>query len=250
MKVLFVHDCSSVCHDLAPSLNKLGVETEFLRLKPTLQMTKEIRRSNADIIHANYIGSPALAAFLSGKKYVLHAHGDDLRYGVKPTLKLPVRRAKMIFCSTRDLLPKAKNTVLLPRPVSEIFRPVQITDGKKALYFRKLESDPRTISGEEDYLRWLTRYSSYAGFDLTLKSNSDVPYEMMPKFLSQFSLFFDIPFPEYSKMGLEAMSLGLKVLPVKDDHGENHDPRVIARELLEYYRAILKIPNSQGVLQK
>ena len=66
----------------APYLNYLGVETEFLHLEPTLKMARYIRKSDADIIHANYIRSPAYASFLSGKRpFVLEAHGDDLRYG-------------------------------------------------------------------------------------------------------------------------------------------------------------------------
>ncbi len=218
----------------------MGVDTEFLPLSPTLKMARKIRKSNADVIHANYIRSPAYAALLSGKRpYALFAHGDDVRYGTNLLAKLSMWRAARIFCSTKDLLPKVKNGILLSRPVESRFYPREKPKDHRALYFEQSTSDPRTRSGEVEYVKWIRNYCKSEGYELTQKSKRDIPYDQMPDFLSQFSLVFDLNFPEYSKIALEARAMGITVLPNKNDM-EDHNPEHIAAQLKNEYEKILK----------
>jgi hypothetical protein len=203
-------------------------------------MARHIRKSDADIIHANYIRSPAYASFLSGKRpYVLSSHGDDVRYGTNLFGRISMWRAAKIFCSTKDLLPKVKNGILLSRPVDPRFHPLGKPKDRKALYFEQTTSDPRTRSGEAEYVKWITSYCETEGYDLTRKAKRDIHYSEMPEFLSQFSLVFDLNFPEYSKIALEARAMGIPVLPDKHDD-EDHNPQNIAKFLKSEYEMVLK----------
>ncbi len=244
LKVLFVHDCASVCHDIAPHLNDLGIETEFLKLAPVRKMASSIRKSKADLVHANYIRSPAYAAFLSGKKYVLHAHGDDIRYGLSFLQKVSIWRSSLNLFDTEDISGIIKGSKLLPRPVDmNRFYPRAEPEERKAVYFMTTTSDPRLRKNESNYIEKMKDYNV-----TIVPSMTSIPYEQMPEFLSQFSLLFDKQFPEteYSKLALECMAMKIEVYKKELNYQspdenyeyvkENHNSRRVAEKLRDYYR--------------
>lgn len=249
LKVLFVHDCAFVSRDLSTDLNRIGVETEFLTLRPTLKMALEIRKSDADIVHANYVRSPAYASFLSLKRpYVLHAHGDDVRYGVGFNQRLAMRFASKIFLSTADLALHVKRGQLLMRPVDfNLFNPKGVNKSKKAVYFLQTTSDPRLRFNEQNYIEQIRTIAKEDDFELEVHVRN-ISYQEMPNFLSQYSLFFDREFPkEYSKTALEAMAMEVPVYPYRVPVDEqprfvrdHHDPRIIAKTLKDEYQRILE----------
>jgi len=251
LKVLFVHDCAHVCQDLARHLNERGVETEFLPLTTFLDAVKKMRKSDADIIHANYIHSPAHAAFLSGKRpYVLMAHGDDIRYGLSFSQRMEISRASLCFHSTPDLDGIIDGSILIPQPVDiERFHPMgEKGNGKKAVYFTQSTSDPRLRANEKEYITRISSYCLEKGYELTIvPSMTHIPYEQMPQFLSNFSLFFDKEFPAdaYSKTALECMAMKIAVFDSDSVESNfdyvlrNHAAPVVADKLIDCYESCL-----------
>ena len=244
MKIAFVHDIAHVAFDLSKALNRLGVETEIIEATSLFGLVKKIKKSNADIFHANYVRSPAFAAVLASKPFAVHAHGDDIRYGLSMLQRIAVSKAKMRFYSTQDLAGIMKDSKLLPRPVDlERFYPRNTPSEKKSVYFRQTTSDQRLTMNEANYIDRIQTISDSRGYELWIApSMTSIPYNQMPEFLSQFSLLFDKEFPknEYSKTALEALAMKIEVYKenlhgsydfVVNNHGSDH----VARTLLQYY---------------
>ena len=248
MKVAFVHDCAHTCEDLAPHLNDLGVDTCFIPLCGVVKLANKIRDSGADVIHGNYIRSPAYACILSGKRpYVLHGHGDDIRYGLGWKQRLAISMASLVLYSTEDLAGKVKSSVLLPQPVdNEKFNP-DLRKGQescnRALYILQTTSDMRLRFNESQYLEQIRSYCENSGYDLSLIKMGDNKYDDMPKFLSQFSLYFERQFPatSLSKTAIECLSMGMTVLKnfqVVTRDVAKHYSKNVASQLARYYQNI------------
>ena len=248
-KVLFVHDCAFTCHDLIPYLKEYGYESESLDIndyKNVFDLAQAIRRSDAGIIHANYIRDPAFACFLSRKKpYLLHAHGDDIRYGLSILQRLAIRGASKVFYSTEDLKGIIKGSIQLPQPVDmNRFHPTMLGK-KKAVYFRQTTSNIRLTKTEPEFISEIKEQCRETGYELTIvPSMTHVPYDEMPAFLSSFEILFDKEKPQgvLSKTAREAYSMGLQV--VKDGklvriEIDKHDARTIAADLAKQYDEIL-----------
>lgn len=216
LRVDFVHDGGYTCRDIAPELNDIGVETGFIKLSSALKLASEIRKSKADIIHANYIRTPAYSAFLSFKRpYVLHAHGDDIRYGLSSLQKLCIAFAAENFYATDDLKGIIRHSVHIPQPVdTNRFTPTR-SKGRGALYFILATSDDRLRWNEKEYVEQMRGLCEKKGIELTLtpKVIKGIPYEQMPKYLSGFSYFFDREYPlSHSKTALECMAMTIPVI--------------------------------------
>ncbi len=219
MKVDFVHDVGYTCRDIAPHLNEIGVETGFIKLSTVIKLASMIRRSKADIIHANYIRTPAYAALLSFKRpYVLHAHGDDIRYGLSSLQKLTLAFSAANFYSTIDLKGIMKKSVHVPQPVDpNRFFPMKKPSGREggALYFVLVTSDDRLRWHEKEYIEQMRKLCEERGIKLTLtpKVINGIPYEKMPEYLSGFDYFFDREYPHsHSKTAVECMAMKIPVI--------------------------------------
>ena len=216
VKVDFVHDVAFTCKDVAPDLNEIGVETGFIKLSSPGKLVRAIRSSKADIIHANYIRTPAYAALMSLKRpYVLHAHGDDIRYGLTFLQKLCIRFDSLTFYATDDLKGIIKNSIHIPQPVdTKRFFPTG-KKGSGALYFVLTTSDDRLRWHEKDYIEQMQRLCTEKGIKLTLTSKviNGIPYEKMPEYVSGFQYFFDREYPKsHSKTALECMATRIPVI--------------------------------------
>lgn len=235
LHILFIHDVAYCAEDLAPSLKKLyHVKSEILHLqnKSFDQLLATARYSRADIVHANYISDPALVALLSGKPFVLHAHGDDVRFGVRGNFEQPLDSALKIFYSTADLkenLPQRAE--FLPRPINtEKFKPrkaYKLTE-ERALYFAQTNSDPRLREREADYISQCEKLAQEMGKKLVVAPSMQVTaHYMMPDLLSHFSLVFDKEFPEseLSKTALEALCMEIPVWKAGKLHEEYEEIR-------------------------
>jgi len=216
VRVSFVHDVGYTCRDVAPDLNDLGVGTDFILLSPFRRLMADIRKSTADIIHANYIRTPAYASFASFKRpYVLHAHGDDIRYGLSLRQRLCVRFAARTLYSTNDMAGIIKNSIHVPQPVdTNRFFPIE-KRRKNALYFVLVTSDSRLRWHENEYIVQMKTLCNEAGIELSLtpKVINGIPYEKMPEYLSGFEYFFDREYPQsHSKTALECMAMKIPVV--------------------------------------
>lgn len=234
-------------------MNEIGVETNFIKLASLLKLARIIRRSKADLIHANYLKTPAYSAFLSFKRpYILHAHGDDIRYGLTTLQKLTIYFAAMNFYSTSDLKGIIKNSVHIPQPVdTSRFVPnlVAKTEPKGALYFVLITSDDRLRWHEKEYIEQMKELCKMKGIELTLtpKVINGIPYEQMPEYLSRFEYFFDREYPlSHSKTAIECMAMKIPV--VSYDMKKDIDCFEKASNLVEErYREVLQQHSMKNV---
>lgn len=264
-----VHDAAFTARDLVPGFERLDVSVELLPLSSTLSMARKIRSSKAEIVHAHYIRSPAYAAYVSFKRpYVLHAHGDDVRHGIGFFQRIAMNSAAMIFYATDDI--RIQGGVKISQPVNlDLFKPiVDASTIRKALYMLDSNASPKNRILEQAYVTAIKQLCEKEHIDVEIRERLGIPHEEMPKFLSQFQLFFDkSSYPgAYSKTALECSAMGMCVLGQGDFKMRdtspptfeldlesakrktksmyeyvvsNHSSDAVAKKLLGYYEEIL-----------
>jgi glycosyltransferase involved in cell wall biosynthesis len=194
---------------------------------------------------------------LSGKPYIVHCHGTDIRLGVNWLKKRSLKKAKKVLVSTPDMLEILPGTMWLPNPVdTERFKQLKKHDGNKVLYFPHWYED---ISTEA------RRICEEFGYDLTVQRFYSVPYEQLHLFLNEYDIFIDrYAIKSYSKTALEAMACGLAVVGYRHDlervldkltsqlerknlltwQNENilpqHSAKAVVNKLIEVYQESLK----------
>lgn len=210
-----LHDCAYVASTLAKYLPKVGVEVHKLPLQTIAKTVLTLRSSEADLIHAHYARAPAWASMLSGKRYIIHCHGDDIRHGYSILTKIALKRASLILHSTPDLQGIVKDSIYLPNPVDkELFKPMRVVkEVKTAIYFTHPKAHPHTRGREEDVVKLLQTICKEAEVKLDILAKGSVRYEDMPTLLSNYDLLLDHwMVPAYSKTALEAMSMNIPVI--------------------------------------
>jgi glycosyltransferase involved in cell wall biosynthesis len=150
--VAHVNDVAHVARTLVAGLNRVGRSAVLVDLpKPgaglpwpwkaaslparaaTIGMVAaRLRQMRPDLVHVHY-ASQAAVGWLSGRPYVVHCHGSDIR-GVRPDslwdrgIAPAIRRAAAVLYSTPDLAADAgrfrRDAEFLPNPVdTDLFRP-------------------------------------------------------------------------------------------------------------------------------
>ncbi len=208
-KIVMVNDASYVGYELRRELIKRGFNVKhyyFGNLPSeieTFKMAINLKLSKADIVHAHFCRSPAYAALASGKPYIIHCHGTDIRQRRNFLQLLCMKKARKIIVSTPDLLKIVPYAAYLPNPVSERFRPMKNHDGNKVLYFPKWYENITSL---------LTKLCKKHGYELTIPT-SRVSYFKMHVFLNQFDIYVDqFSISSFSKTALEAMACGMPVI--------------------------------------
>jgi len=235
MKILMVGDCAYVGYELARALRKRGYivehitfahysKTKYLKALKTL-ITLPFKK--CDLIHAHYLRFPAYAALfaslLTGKPFIVHCHGSDVRDKRLNWLqKLCLRKAKQVIISTPSLQPYLPDAVWLPNPVGPEFHDLG-TPKKGAVYFKHKKD-------------WgLPQFPSY-----TIRER-DQAYADMPKVLNQYEYVLNYHFGNFthnlSKLSLEALRCGCKVV-------------VGPGEVIEKLPAIHEVDNVASRLEK
>ncbi|MBS7612574.1 hypothetical protein KEJ27_10330 [Candidatus Bathyarchaeota archaeon] len=214
MRVVMVNDCAHVGYELRRELIKRGFKVEhvFFNSKrmpkvETLRIALRLRLVDCNLIHAHYCRSPAYASYFSGKPYIVHCHGSDIRGRVNLLKRLCLKKAVKVLVSTPDLLEVLPDAIWLPNPIDmERFRQLKRHEGNKVLYF------PSWYENLELRLRRICERLSY---ELTVQPRT-IPYENMHLFLNDFDIFIDRwSIKSYSKTALEAMACGLPVVSYK-----------------------------------
>jgi len=212
MKIVMVDDCAYVGYELRRELIQRGFKVEHafftarhLPKVSTLKMALKLRKMKCDLIHAHFCRSAAYAAYFSGKPYIVHCHGSDIRGGIGWLKRKSLKKARKVLVSTPDLLEILPGATLLPNPVdTERFKPLKEKNGNKVLYF------PHWY---EDLSKELREICEKLGYHLTVPSAYSVPYEKMHLFLNEFDIFVDrFSIKSYSKTALEAIACGLPVI--------------------------------------
>jgi glycosyltransferase involved in cell wall biosynthesis len=142
MKVLMINDCAYVGETLLkympPNLERQHIKRTRGLWSKTLGITYKIVRAHGDIFHAHYLLQDCYIAARFGKKPLIgHAHGSDLRAGLKHPLWSRIVRHNLKNCdrvlvSTPDVLDIAKtyreDAEYFPNPVdTELFYPKPVT---------------------------------------------------------------------------------------------------------------------------
>ena len=81
LKIVMLHDCAYVGATLSKWLQKMNVDVELLPMRGLLSTVIKLRRIDCDLVHVHYARAPAWVAMFSGKRYIIHCHGDDIRHG-------------------------------------------------------------------------------------------------------------------------------------------------------------------------
>lgn len=252
MKIAMVHDCAFVGYELRKELTRRGFEVKQLDFRgqhakiATLKMAYSLRKADCDIIHAHFARSSIYASYLSGKSYIAHCHGTDIRWGMNWLQKKCLKNAEKVLVSTPDLLEILPNATWLPNPTDvERFKPLKKHDENKLLYF------PRWYEDHSDVLKEMC---AKLGYDLTIQKFYSVPYEEMHLFLNQFDIFIDrLLIEAYSKTAIEAMACGIPTIGWEHDlnYLEQMKDMEKRRRLAEAQRNyVLKIHDSRKVTKK
>lgn len=264
MKILHVWNTAGVPQTIAKFQKKLGHDVVVISrkqadkfgigktapeivklssLSPKLFVLKVLLISRSyDVIHVHSLDKivPLLKRIYPKKKVVLTYHGSDIRERWDEKKKYWAK-ANIVTVATEDLLKNApENIIYVPNPVdTDIFNPrinekYGIQKLNKALYIHS-KSHPKS-------LEIIKKRAKDMGVELEVleRSERSIPYSEMPKFLSQFSLYFDqVDMPALSKTALECLALGI---PVVNWEGKkitalprHHDPFEVAKKWLEVY---------------
>jgi len=264
-----VNDVAFVGFELRRALTKRGIKVTHLffegyprqkgryfeALRMTLKMAWKLRKARCNLVHAHGARYAAYAGYLSGKPYVVHCHGSDIRSGINWLERKCLNKAKKVLVSTRDLLEVLPDAIWLPNPVDmERFKPLREHDGNKVLYYPKWYEN---ISNE------LMNLCEKLGYELRIQRKK-IPYKRMHEFLNRFDIYVDrYAIKSYSKTALEAMACGLAVIGYEHNLKEtlsslrdvkerrkyisqqrksilpDHDPRQVASRLIEIYRQVI-----------
>jgi glycosyltransferase involved in cell wall biosynthesis len=145
VQVIHVNEIASVSSGLVRGLRAAGVEAELidppkpgaavaypwkaatipLRLAIQAAVAARLRLRRPDLVHVHYASQSAIG-WLSGRRFVVHCHGTDVRGAVPSAgwgraLAPGLRRADAVMYSTPDLGPTVRafrpDAELLPNPV-------------------------------------------------------------------------------------------------------------------------------------
>jgi len=190
-----------------------------------------------DIVHVHYFDKivPFLKFLYPWKPVVLHYHGDDIR-GKWNLRRKYWSKADVVLYSTLDLLKDEtpEQAVYVPNPVdTEIFHPCSVKAKPKTAFHFPYDADYLAIEYARKYSLELKIYDKQKhGFVVHLK---------LPEVLCQYEYYVDVKKAgdekigsAMSKMGLEALACGLKVIRwdgkvMKRLPPENHPENVVKK---------------------
>jgi len=236
-RIVMLHDCAYVAYELAKELNRVGHETELMRMANAftsklsfLKTARILNNLDCDLIHVHYLRSAAYVGYVSNKPYVVHCHGSDVRNGLSFWQKRALKKAEHVFVATEDLLEKVPDATWLPTPVGPQFHNLGLHRTRKALYLKR---DDESLPDE-------------------LEQNLDVPvaclarkfrYEDMPTLLNSYEFFIDDHYAPLSKVSLEALACGCKVIrqtgEVVEKLPEEHRVENVVKRLIKVYEEVL-----------
>lgn len=212
MKVLMLHDCAFVGFELGKELMRQGFTVSYMEFvsKGKLDFYKtgrKLAKVNADLVHAHYCRSAAYASYLSGKPYIIHCHGSDVRNGLSFWQKKALKKSSKVLVATRDLFDSLLceekiwlKTWYLPTPVGSQFFDFGLERKHEALYFRRRDE----ICQKIDWIK-------------IALADRNFSYEEMPTILNGYEFVVDDHYPVLSKLSLEALGCGCKVIDWKGE---------------------------------
>ena len=266
MKILHVWDQAGVGCILAKYQKQLGYETQIIKragfdkfgifsyykgkefksfIGTQFLRTAEKFAKNYDIIHIHDLFQmiPRIKKKYNNKKIVLHYHGSKLRNTPHEKRKNCEKQANLILVSTPDLTDFV-NGEYLPNPVdTNLFSQRKVLHDGKALCFMTQSETSETVE------KLLKSQGITLEYEIISRKERPRQYKEMPKFLSNYEYYIDLKFDElgnnrkfFSMTGLQALSLGLKVLDYNFEIVKNlpdiHKPENVVKQLEKKYHEI------------
>ena len=234
MKVVMIHDCANVGHELIKELKNFNIEiNQFLyydkkgitlsKLVNIPKLLLKIKNYNPDLIHAHYLGYSGMIAKISGRKYIIHVHGSDVR---NKTLSFfqewVLENAICIVYSTPDLKQfLSKRAIYLQTPIGNQFINMKIN--------RVINDAFRPVKYEKN---------------MNFYAIKDLDYKEMPLILNRIKIFHDRKtIKSLSKTALEALACGCKVIDFNGNQHiifpEKHRADNVAFKLYQIYKCVL-----------
>jgi len=210
------------------------VGMQFLR-------TAEKVAKNYDIIHIHdlYELVPRIKKRYPEKDVFLHYNGTRLRETPQESRAKHEQFAKNVFVGTPDLT-EFVDSVYIPNPVDrELFPACATEENGKAISLMAATETPEIIS------ELLRKHNVSLKYETRSRDEAPIRYEEMPEFLKSYECLMDLKMingsvsKAYSMTGLQALSLGLKVLnwDFKMVHGlpDIHLPENVVKALEAQY---------------
>ena len=230
-------------HDTLKDTSYYGgfiVKNKYLFVIKSILLAKKF-----DIIHLHdaWFMVVPLRILYPKKKIIMHYHGTMVRNELKGK-KFRLKNEKFvdqIIVSTPDLLEHdySKQPYYIPNPVDvDLFKPINpLSNGKALISLKKGQSSSRTLMELQKH-----------GFDVILETiprELRTDYSNFPTRLMMYEYYADLPYingrmnPAYSVTGLQAMSMGLKVISwdysVRDSLPDYHHPEHVVKEIEKIY---------------
>ncbi len=172
MKIAMVNDCAyvgeTILKFLPPDIERVHVRRSRSLLSKTVGIAYRILRLKGDLYHVHYLLQDCyIASRLRKRPLVGHAHGSDLRAGLKHPLWRRVVRHNLIHCdrvlvSTPDILGLARqyreDAEYLPNPVdTRIFFPKPLPDRSERVKVLIASNSDWSTKGTDIAIRALSR---------------------------------------------------------------------------------------------
>lgn len=177
------------------------------------------------------------------KKIILHYHGSILRLTPREILGKYEKKVDSILVSTPDLLDFVEGTYL-PNPIDiEHFYPRKIKQNGQAISLMSKSESKEVLE------KLLSDNNIVLDVEYHDREAKPIKYANMPDYLTNFEYLIDLklaygkkPAPVHSNLGLQSLSLGLKVInykfQVKDHFPSQHNPERVVKQLMKIYESI------------
>ncbi len=223
-------DCAHVAFELAKELRKRGYTVNCITFKhdsrlrylQALVSLFKVRFGKYDLVHAHYLRFPAYASLLSGKPFIVECHGSDVRQKQLNWLqKRCLKKAQKVLVSTSDLLEYLSDATYLPNPVGEQFR--DYGEKKEGVIYFEHPLDETLPPIKKPYRI----------------QERTIPYDDMPAFLNRYEYVINTHYSVPSKLGLEALACGCKLMMwdgrVLNGLPVEHKASVVVDQLIRVY---------------
>lgn len=202
-----------------------------------------------DIIHIHGAETLIPVFKLTGKKIVLHYHGSDIRDPNRSKNKIRIKlrsMADLIVYNAKNMEPK----IITSSNVRKEFLPNPI-DTSHFINKNNHKSGKLSItSGNHDKIKTINAIKNIGETTIVDLDVQNIPYPMMPVFLSKYEMYIDIrimpwgqTLEELSTTALQALACGCKVYhsgKIFEKLPEEFFPNNVINRLDQYYQNLLK----------
>jgi len=202
-----------------------------------------------DVIHIHGAETLIPVFKLTGKKIVLHYHGSDIRDPNRSKNKIRIKlrsMADLIVYNAKNMEPK----IITSSNVRKEFLPNPI-DTSHFINKNNHKSGKLSItSGNHDKIKTINAIKNIGETTIVDLDVQNIPYPMMPVFLSKYEMYIDIrimpwgqTLEELSTTALQALSCGCKIYhndKIIEKFPAEHSPQNVLSRLNGFYEEILE----------